>query len=124
MRAPYYIWIGRVPQLSTILAEPKTEAPSGFPATFLYTMSWEDPRPDMQVTYCAPTSQSLMRMHFNATSGSVTVLYQSPALQSIPILGVQHCYKLTCCCPGNGLVNYEIQLKHGPDSEAVIPGSI
>lgn len=52
LRAPYYIWIGRVPQLSTILAEPKTEAPSGFPATFLYTMSWEDPRPDMQV--CPP----------------------------------------------------------------------
>lgn len=50
MRAPYYIWIGRVPQLSTILAEPKTEAPSGFPATFLYTMSWEDPHPDMQVS--------------------------------------------------------------------------
>ena len=51
LRAPYYIWIGRVPQLSTILAEPKTEAPSGFPATFLYTMSWEDPRPDMQVRH-------------------------------------------------------------------------
>ena len=50
LRAPYYVWIGRVPQLATIMAETKTEAPSGFPATFLYTQSWEDPRPDMQVT--------------------------------------------------------------------------
>ena len=49
LRAPYYVWIGRVPQLATIMAESKTEAPSGFPATFLYTQSWEDPRPDMQV---------------------------------------------------------------------------
>lgn len=50
LRAPYYVWIGRVPQLATIMAETKTEAPSGFPATFLYTQSWEDPRPDMQVS--------------------------------------------------------------------------
>lgn len=50
LRAPYYVWIGRVPQLATIMAESKTEAPSGFPATFLYTQSWEDPRPDMQVS--------------------------------------------------------------------------
>ena len=49
LRAPYYVWIGRVPQLATIMTETKTEAPSGFPATFLYTQSWEDPRPDMQV---------------------------------------------------------------------------
>lgn len=32
------------------MAETKIEAPSGFPATFLYTMSWEDPRPDMEVS--------------------------------------------------------------------------
>ncbi len=50
LRAPYYIWIGQVPQLASIMAETKIEAPSGFPATFLYTMSWEDPRPDMEVT--------------------------------------------------------------------------
>ncbi|DBB17356.1 hypothetical protein WJX82_002206 [Trebouxia sp. C0006] len=49
LRAPYYIWIGQVPQLASIMAEAKIEAPSGFPATFLYTMSWEDPRPDMEV---------------------------------------------------------------------------
>lgn len=54
LRAPYYVWIGRVPQLATIMTETKTEAPSGFPATFLYTQSWEDPRPDMQVSWSDP----------------------------------------------------------------------
>ena len=27
-----------------------------FPPTFLYTQSWEDPRPDMQVLNCPPYS--------------------------------------------------------------------
>lgn len=27
----------------------QVEAPPMFPPTFLYTQSWEDPRPDMQV---------------------------------------------------------------------------
>ncbi|KAK9817757.1 hypothetical protein WJX72_001701 [[Myrmecia] bisecta] len=49
LRAPYYVWIGRVPQLATVLAENKVEAPPLFPPTFLYTMSWEDPRPDIEV---------------------------------------------------------------------------
>ncbi len=56
LRAPYYIWIGQVPQLASIMAETKIEAPSGFPATFLYTMSWEDPRPDMEVS-ASPLTQ-------------------------------------------------------------------
>jgi betaine lipid synthase len=49
VRAPYYVWIGKVPQLTNILTESKVEAPPCFPPTFLYTMSWEDPRPDMEV---------------------------------------------------------------------------
>jgi betaine lipid synthase len=49
LRAPYYVWVGHVPQLATVLAENKVEAPPMFPPTFLYTMSWEDPRPDMEV---------------------------------------------------------------------------
>ena len=49
LRAPYYVWVGRVPALANLMTEAKVEAPSGFPPTFLYTMSWEDPRPDMEV---------------------------------------------------------------------------
>ena len=50
LRAPYYVWVGHVPQLATVLAENKVEAPPMFPPTFLYTQSWEDPRPDMEVS--------------------------------------------------------------------------
>jgi len=49
LRAPFYVWVGHVPQLATVLAENKVEAPPMFPPTFLYTQSWEDPRPDMEV---------------------------------------------------------------------------
>ena len=50
LRAPFYVWVGHVPQLATVLAENKVEAPPMFPPTFLYTQSWEDPRPDMEVS--------------------------------------------------------------------------
>ena len=50
LRAPYYVWVGHVPQMATVLAENKVEAPPMFPPTFLYTQSWEDPRPDMEVS--------------------------------------------------------------------------
>ena len=53
LRAPYYVWVGRVPQIATVLAENKVEAPAMFPPTFLYTTSWEDPRPDVEVrSFC------------------------------------------------------------------------
>ncbi len=65
LRAPFYVWVGHVPQLATVLAENKVEAPPMFPPTFLYTMSWEDPRPDMEVhwplTPC--THPSNMMLH-------------------------------------------------------------
>ena len=51
LRAPYYVWVGHVAQLATVLTENKVEAPPLFPATFLYTQSWEDPRPDMEVRH-------------------------------------------------------------------------
>lgn len=54
LRAPYYVWVGRVPALANLMTEAKVEAPSGFPPTFLYTMSWEDPRPDMKVGTARP----------------------------------------------------------------------
>eukprot|EP00884_Botryococcus_braunii_P001650 jgi/Botrbrau1/11486/Bobra.0360s0013.1 len=49
LRAPFYVWVGRVRQVTSTAAESKVEAPPTFPPTFLYTMSWEDPRPDMEV---------------------------------------------------------------------------
>lgn len=54
LRAPYYVWIGRKgkPEDSlrgTLEGEEKVERPPMFPPTFLYNMSWEDPRPDEKV---------------------------------------------------------------------------
>ncbi|GAB4820256.1 hypothetical protein N2152v2_007302 [Parachlorella kessleri] len=49
LRAPYYVWIGRIPKLETLLVENKVEAPALFPPTFLYTQSWEDPVTDEPV---------------------------------------------------------------------------
>ena len=59
LRAPYYVWVGRVRPLARVVAEPKVEAPPCFPPTFLYTQSWEDPRPDMQVSLRAPPSAAI-----------------------------------------------------------------
>lgn len=53
LRAPFYCWVGHVPQLASVLCENKVEAPPHFPPTFLYTMSWEDPRPDAEVSLLA-----------------------------------------------------------------------
>jgi len=58
LRAPYYVWIGHIPQLATVLEENRVEAPPMFPPTFLYTQSWEDPRPDMEVP-ARPLSDAL-----------------------------------------------------------------
>mmetsp|Transcript_5717 Transcript_5717/g.9926 ORF Transcript_5717/g.9926 Transcript_5717/m.9926 type:complete len:352 (+) Transcript_5717:30-1085(+) len=49
LRAPYYVWVGRHRQLGHPPHENKVDRPALFPPTFLYTQSWEDPEPDMQV---------------------------------------------------------------------------
>lgn len=49
LRAPYYCWVGRAWHYNEPHTESKVEAPAMFPPTFLYTQSWEDPRPDMEV---------------------------------------------------------------------------
>ena len=52
LRAPWYIWIGRkktTAELMGVEVEEKVEAPPLFPPTFLYSQSWEDPAPDMEV---------------------------------------------------------------------------
>lgn len=46
LKAPWYAWVGRIPKLETLLVENRIERPPLFPATFLYTQSWEDPRAD------------------------------------------------------------------------------
>lgn len=63
LRAPYYVWVGHVPQLATVMTENKVEAPPMFPPTFLYTMSWEDPRPDMEVRtlFTAPCRNCILQ---------------------------------------------------------------
>lgn len=59
LRAPFYCWVGHVPQLASVLCENKVEAPPHFPPTFLYTMSWEDPRPDAEVSLLAQPASCL-----------------------------------------------------------------
>ena len=50
LRAPYYVWLGRKGETAAdMLSETKVERPPMFPPTFLYNMSWEDPRPDEEV---------------------------------------------------------------------------
>lgn len=49
LRAPWYVWIGRTWRSSNVSHEQRVEAPPLFPPTFLYTQSWEDPEPDIQV---------------------------------------------------------------------------
>lgn len=49
LRAPYYVWVGRLRHDDEVQTEARVEAPALFPPTFLYTQSWEDPRPDMEV---------------------------------------------------------------------------
>ena len=78
LRAPWYAWVGRAERGGGIAnaaaafrgggggaggavfalqqrhVEPAPEAPSAFPPTFLYTMSWEDPRADEGVLRLQP----------------------------------------------------------------------
>mmetsp|Transcript_15720 Transcript_15720/g.51573 ORF Transcript_15720/g.51573 Transcript_15720/m.51573 type:complete len:706 (-) Transcript_15720:126-2243(-) len=53
LRAPYYVWIGANPMTPTDEngneIEAKRETPPLFPPTFLYSLSWEDPRADEPV---------------------------------------------------------------------------
>ena len=52
LRAPYYVWLGRRKTKAEVLGsevEERAEAPPLFPPTFLYSQSWEDPRPDLEV---------------------------------------------------------------------------
>lgn len=58
LRAPFYIWVGRrrdVRNVNPSRFPPRVtddlehKIPPGFPATFLYSLSWEDPREDDKV---------------------------------------------------------------------------
>mmetsp|Transcript_21887 Transcript_21887/g.60757 ORF Transcript_21887/g.60757 Transcript_21887/m.60757 type:complete len:700 (-) Transcript_21887:282-2381(-) len=51
LRAPYYIWIGQKDTMFIHHNEARVEAPPLFPPTFLYSQSWEDPAPDMEVLH-------------------------------------------------------------------------
>ncbi|GFH11752.1 uncharacterized protein HaLaN_07305, partial [Haematococcus lacustris] len=69
LRAPYYVWIGRHRQLGHPPHENKVDRPALFPPTFLYTQSWEDPEPDMQVMDINPKDTVL-----TLTSGGCNAL--------------------------------------------------
>eukprot|EP00195_Chlamydomonas_chlamydogama_P005703 CAMPEP_0202899678 /NCGR_PEP_ID=MMETSP1392-20130828/7850_1 /ASSEMBLY_ACC=CAM_ASM_000868 /TAXON_ID=225041 /ORGANISM="Chlamydomonas chlamydogama, Strain SAG 11-48b" /LENGTH=653 /DNA_ID=CAMNT_0049585927 /DNA_START=166 /DNA_END=2127 /DNA_ORIENTATION=- len=69
LRAPYYIWIGRHRQLGHAAHENKVDRPALFPPTFLYTQSWEDPDPDMEVMDINPKDTVL-----TLTSGGCNAL--------------------------------------------------
>eukprot|EP00193_Tetraselmis_chui_P003477 CAMPEP_0177768144 /NCGR_PEP_ID=MMETSP0491_2-20121128/9552_1 /TAXON_ID=63592 /ORGANISM="Tetraselmis chuii, Strain PLY429" /LENGTH=701 /DNA_ID=CAMNT_0019284907 /DNA_START=236 /DNA_END=2341 /DNA_ORIENTATION=+ len=49
LRAPYFIWIGQKDTMFVHHTEARVEAPPLFPPTFLYSQSWEDPHPDIEV---------------------------------------------------------------------------
>lgn len=51
LRAPYYIWIGQKDTMFIHHIEARVEAPPLFPPTFLYSQSWEDPHPDIEVLH-------------------------------------------------------------------------
>ena len=69
LRAPYYVWVGRVARAGHAPAEAPVEAPPQFPPTFLYTQSWEDPRPDAKALRIAPGDSCL-----TLTSGGCNAL--------------------------------------------------
>mmetsp|Transcript_20159 Transcript_20159/g.56144 ORF Transcript_20159/g.56144 Transcript_20159/m.56144 type:complete len:687 (-) Transcript_20159:861-2921(-) len=69
LRAPYYVWIGRRHQLGHVPHENKVDRPALFPPTFLYTQSWEDPAPDMEVMDINPKDRVL-----TLTSGGCNAL--------------------------------------------------
>ncbi|XP_024520609.1 uncharacterized protein LOC9660589 [Selaginella moellendorffii] len=78
LEAPYYIWIGRKIgrhdqnlQRFPIRASDDLEAkrPSSFPPTFLYSLSWEDPREDEKVLDINPSDVVL-----TLTSGGCNAL--------------------------------------------------
>jgi len=58
LQAPYYVWLGRPKAPGASAAAASTVAvadggggarPSGFPSTFIYSMTWEDPEADAKV---------------------------------------------------------------------------
>lgn len=71
LRAPFYAWIGRPwgDAAKQLVHEQRVEAPPLFPPTFLYTQSWEDPEPDMEVMDINPSDTVL-----TLTSGGCNAL--------------------------------------------------
>eukprot|EP00270_Netrium_digitus_P017940 TRINITY_DN6727_c0_g1_i1.p1 TRINITY_DN6727_c0_g1~~TRINITY_DN6727_c0_g1_i1.p1 ORF type:complete len:684 (+),score=143.97 TRINITY_DN6727_c0_g1_i1:121-2172(+) len=64
LRAPFYIWIGRLRDgdqsnrwrfPARASDEFESKRPPGFPPTFLYSLSWEDPREDDKVLAIEPS---------------------------------------------------------------------
>ncbi|KAG2493304.1 hypothetical protein HYH03_008440 [Edaphochlamys debaryana] len=84
LRAPYYVWIGRHPSVGHALHDEKVERPPLFPPTFLYTQSWEDPEPDMEVMEINPNDTVL-----TLTSGGCNAL-------NLLVQGAGHVVSVDC----------------------------
>ncbi|GAQ92949.1 betaine lipid synthase [Klebsormidium nitens] len=78
LRAPYYIWVGRHKKLQVVnltrfpvraTDDIECRRPKGFPPTFLYSLSWEDPREDAKVLDINPNDTVL-----TLTSGGCNAL--------------------------------------------------
>ncbi|KAJ7518535.1 hypothetical protein O6H91_21G073200 [Diphasiastrum complanatum] len=77
LKVPYYVWIGRRPDCEAdshrfpVRASDEFEAkrPSTFPPTFLYSLSWEDPREDDKYLNIQPNDRVL-----TLTSGGCNAL--------------------------------------------------
>ena len=71
LKAPYYVWIGtKMTGGGHSVDIRRSRAPLGFPPTFLYHQSWEDPEADDPVLDIQPTDTCL-----TLTSGGCNTLY-------------------------------------------------
>jgi betaine lipid synthase len=101
LRAPYYVWIGRVPKLETLLVENRVEAPALFPPTFLYTQSWEDPGVDEEVLNVGPEDTCLTLTSGGCNSLNLCLQGAKSVRHNGVILGVDlraclHTIQITC----------------------------
>jgi betaine lipid synthase len=59
LKAPFYVWIGGHPNGSSADVEAMNKRPHSFPPTFLYSLSWEDPRADQPILEVEPGDVAL-----------------------------------------------------------------
>jgi len=81
IKAPYYVWIGVHPTGENASVEAMNRRPHLFPPTFLYSLSWEDPRAD--------------EPHLNVQKGDVCLTLTSGACNAFD-LALQEADEVYC----------------------------